>query len=306
VCIFGSQILEVIIGLTLIYLALSIGCSGIKEVIANLLSLRSKTLEKAIRNMLKAGPMDYATKLFQHPLIAATAPEGKKPSYISSGLFAAALFDVIVPPDPAQPRTLQSLRAGVSQIPDEKLRGALLNIVDSAGGDMDKARKAVENWFNDTMDRVSGWYKRMAQKIILGAAVLLCCAVNADTLMIVKELWSDQALRSAVVASAERKVQSGKPSPADSSGVSVPSTGEQSVPLQQVVNEIREINAPPIGWRCVAGDIRSLPNSGLAWFLKVLGILLSSFAVSMDAPFWFDMLNNIVNLRVSGNPPTAQ
>lgn len=303
---FGSQILEVVIGLTLIYLVMSIGASGIKEVISNLFSLRSKTLEKAIRNMLKAGPMDYTTRLFQNPLIAGTAPEGEKPSYISSRLFAAALFDVLVPADPTQARTAQSLRAGVSQIPDEKLRGTLLNIIDSAAGDADKAREGVEHWFNDTMDRVSGWYKRLAQKIILVVALLLCCAVNADTLMIVKELWSDQALRSAVVASAERKVQSGKPSQTDSNGAAVQSTGDQSVSLQQVASEIRDVNAPPIGWRCVAGDVRALPNSGLAWFLKVLGILLSSLAVCMGAPFWFDMLNNIVNLRVSGNPPKTQ
>ena len=115
---FGSQILEVVIGLTLIYLVLSIGCSGIKEAIANLFSLRSKTLENAIRNMLKAGPADYTSKLFQHPLIAGTAPEGEKPSYISSRLFAAALFDVLVPADSAQPRSLQSLRAGALYSPE--------------------------------------------------------------------------------------------------------------------------------------------------------------------------------------------
>jgi len=303
---FGSQILEVVIGVTLIYLVLSIGSSGVKEVIANLFSLRSKTLEDAIRNMLKAGPSDYATKLFQHPLITGTAPAGEKPSYISSRLFAAALFDVVVPPDPAQPRTLQSVRAGILQIPDEKLRGILLNIVDSAGGDMDKARTAVENWFNDTMDRISGWYKRMAQKIILAVALVLCCAVNADTLMIVKELWSDQALRSAVVASAETRVKSGKPAQPDSNGSGASSTDDQTAQLKKAASEIRDINTLPIGWKCAAGDIRAVPSGPLAWFLKVLGILLSAFAVSMGAPFWFDMLNNIVNLRVSGNPPKAQ
>ncbi|MFI5096671.1 MAG: hypothetical protein ACHQT6_01735 [Candidatus Acidiferrales bacterium] len=303
---FGSQILEVVIGLTLIYLVLSIGCSGAKEVIANLFSLRSKTLESAIRNMLKAGPSDYATKLFQHPLITGTAPAGEKPSYISSRLFAAALFDVLVPADPTQARTVQSLRAGVSQIPDEKLRGTLLNIIDSAGGDMDKARTAVENWFNDSMDRISGWYKRMAQKIILAVALLLCIAVNADTLMIVKELWSDQALRSAAVASAEKRVQAGKPAQTDSSGAAASSTDDQTAQLKKAATDIRDINALPIGWKCAAGDIRALPSAPLAWFLKVLGILLSSFAVCMGAPFWFDMLNNIVNLRVSGNPPKTQ
>jgi hypothetical protein len=300
---FGSQILEVVIGLSLIYLLLSIGCSGIKELIASLFSLRSKTLEDAIRNMLKAGPNDYATKLFEHPLITATAPEGKKPSYISSRIFTAALFDVLVPADPAQPRSVQSLRAGVAQIPDEKLRRTLLNIVDYAGNDVDKARQGVEHWFNDTMDRISGWYKRMAQKIIFAAGLVLCCAVNADTIMIVKELWNDQALRSAVVASAVNKVQPGRPSETDSTAS--PSAGNQAIPLQQVVSQIREANTPPVGWNRAVGDVRALPGTVLDWFLKVLGILLSSFAITIGAPFWFDLLNNIINLRTSGAPPAA-
>jgi hypothetical protein len=122
---FGSQVLEVVIGLTLIYLVLSIGCSGIKEVIAAMFSLRAKTLENGIRNMLKNGPNDFTAKLFAHPLILATAPEGQKPSYISARMFSAALFDIVAPADAAQPRTIQSLRAGVSQIPDAKLRTRL-------------------------------------------------------------------------------------------------------------------------------------------------------------------------------------
>ncbi|MGB7467893.1 MAG: hypothetical protein WBW58_00870, partial [Candidatus Acidiferrum sp.] len=194
---FGSQVLEVVIGLVLIYLALSIGCSGVKEVIASIFSLRAKTLEKAIRNMLKNGPNDYTTKLFEHPLITGTAPEGEKPSYISARMFAAALFDIVAPAEAAQPRTMQTLRAGVTQIPDATLRGTLLNIIDSSNGDLETARLKVEHWYDDTMARVSGWYKRMAQKIIFVAGLVLCVAVNADTLMIVKELWSDQAMRSA-------------------------------------------------------------------------------------------------------------
>src|SRR6266436_2674937 len=125
---FGSQVLEVVIGLTLIYLVLSIGCSGIKEVIAAMFSLRAKTLENGVRNMLKNGPNDYAAQVFGHPLIQATAPEGQKPSYISARMFAAALFDIVAPADTAQPRTSQSLRAGVSQISDAKLRATLLNM----------------------------------------------------------------------------------------------------------------------------------------------------------------------------------
>src|SRR5271168_5094197 len=112
---FGSQVLEVVIGLSLIYLVLSIGCSGVKEVIAALFSLRAKTLESGVRRMLKNGPNDFTAQLFAHPIIQATAPEGEKPSYISSRMFAAALLALVAPPPPvapsgaAQPPTTESL-----------------------------------------------------------------------------------------------------------------------------------------------------------------------------------------------------
>jgi hypothetical protein len=293
---FGSQVLEVIIGLTLIYLVLSIGCSGIKEVIAAMFSLRAKTLENGVRNMLKNGPNDFTAKLFAHPLIQATAPEGQKPSYISARMFAAALFDIVAPADATQPRTIQSLRAGVLQIPDAKLRTTLLNMIDSAGSDVDAARLKVEHWFDDTMARVSGWYKRMAQKIIFAAGLVLCAAVNADTLMLVKELWNDQALRSAVVAQAGKKVQSTAPA----------ESASQEVSLQQIAAEIRDVNTPPIGWSSEAKDTRAWHSGIGAGALKVLGILLTAFAIVMGAPFWFDMLNNLINLRSSGNPPPVR
>ena len=294
---FGSQVLEVVIGLTLIYLVLSIGCSGVKEVLAALFSLRAKTLENGVRNMLKNGSNDYTARLFAHPLIQGTAPEGQKPSYISARMFAAALFDIVAPSDVTQPRTIQSLRAGVAQIPDVKLRTTLLNMIDTAGGDIDAARLKVEHWFDDTMARVTGWYKRMAQKIIFVAGLILCVAVNADTLMIVKELWSDQALRSAVVAQAVKKVQA--KTPADS-------INPPNVSLQEVVGEVREANTPPIGWSQAEHDVRALPSGFGAGVLKLLGILLTSFAIVMGAPFWFDMLNNLINLRLSGNPPAVR
>jgi hypothetical protein len=294
---FGSQVLEVVVGLTLIYLVLSIGCSGVKEVIAAMLSLRAKTLENGVRNMLKNGPTDYTAKLFAHPLIQGTAPEGQKPSYISARMFTAALFDIVAPADATQPRTIQSLLAGVALIPDANLRNTLLNMINSAGGDIDAVRLKVEHWFDDTMARVTGWYKRMAQKIIFATGLLLCVAVNADTLMIVRELWSDQALRSAVVAQAVKKVQS--KTPADY-------VNPPDVSLQQVAGEIREANTPPIGWSQNEHDVRALPSSFGAGALKVLGILLTSFAIVLGAPFWFDMLNNLINLRLSGNPPTVR
>jgi len=290
---FGSQILEVVIGLTLIFLVLSIGCSGVKEVIASILSLRSKTLVEAVRNMLQNGDRDLAAELLQHPLIERTARPGEKPSYISARSFSQALLDLLAPPAGAQPRTMQDLRDGVAKLPDDKLRRTLFGLIDSSEGKYDTARDKIEQWFDDTMARVTGWYKRMAQQIIFAAGLLLCAALNGDTIMIVRELWSDEALRRAAVAVAEKKVEIGNPR--DPSG--------QKVYFADVASEVRRTNTPPIGWSSTAGDYRALPDSGGGWLLKILGILLSSFAIVLGAPFWFDVLNKVINVRLSGNPP---
>jgi hypothetical protein len=175
------------------------------------------------------------------------------------------------------------------------LRSTLLNFIDTSQGNLDDARAKVEHWFDDTMERISGWYKRMAQKIIFVAGLALCFAINGDSLMVVKELWSDQALAHAVVAQANKQVQAG--TLADPNG--------QKQSLQDVVAEIRDINAPPIGWARNTKDIRVFPAEPWGTAFKLFGILLTAFAITLGAPFWFDLLNTIINLRLSGAPPTA-
>jgi len=304
--VFGSQMLEVMIGLLVIYLALSVVCSGIKEVLASLLELRSKTLQGAIRNMLQDGDGGLADKILDHPLIAGTtSPDKVRPSYISSRMFALALLDTVAPPSSAaQPRTIQDLRASIAGLPGTKLRATLLGFVDSAQGNIAIAQTKIEHWFDDTMDRVTGWYKRTAQKVIFVAGLLLCLVLNVDTFHIARELWSDEALRNAVVAQAVNRAHQ------QSSATELASTqlgsGPISAEFQQVSKDVREAQVLPIGWDH-APDVSAIkdPHNWPQMLLKLLGILVSSFAILMGAPFWFDLLNRIINLRISGDPPAS-
>ncbi len=288
---FGSQVLEVTVGLVCVYLVLSIGCSGIKEAIAGAFSLRAKTLEEAIRNMLSAPNNDLAARFFAHPLITRTARPGEKPSYISARNFSLVLLDLVAPAAGAQPRTIQEVRTNLEDLPDSALRRTMLGFLDVAQGDLDAYRKKTEAWFDDTMRRVSGWYKRKAQIIILVAGALLCTILNADTFMLVRQLWNDQALRNLVVAEARAEASR-------QNHVSDPTLGEVQEALQTA-------SAPPLGWTRASRDGRGIPRGGIAWFEKVLGTLISIVAVSMGAPFWFDLLNKLINLRLSGAPPSS-
>ncbi len=283
----SSQVLEIAIGLMFVYLLVSTVSSGIKEVIARLLDMRAKTLESAIRNML-ADPTNAVTNnILQHHLIAGTVQPGKKPAYISSRNFALSLFDFIAPPQQGRSRSMEDLKNGVTKLPAATQK-AVLGLLESAQGDVELARQRVENWYDDAMERVSGVYKRRSQIYIAVLGLVLCSLLNADSLMIARELWSDQAVRSAVVAQAQEKANKAQAS------------GACDDVLKCTTDSIRAAEVPPIGW--ARDGVRWIPE-GWGWIWKIFGILISSIAVTMGAPFWFSLLNKVVNLRLTGSPP---
>jgi hypothetical protein len=108
--------------------------------------------------------------------------------------------------------------------------------------------------------------------------------------MIIRELWNDDALRTALAAEAQKQAEA--PQAMDRC--------KDKDLLNCVAASIRAANMPPIGW--AKEGTRALPESR-EWLWKVLGILISSVAVAMGAPFWFDLLNKVVNLRLTGSPP---
>jgi hypothetical protein len=49
--------------------------------------------------------------------------------------------------------------------------------------------------------------------------------------------------------------------------------------------------------------VQALDPPSVNFWTKVFGLLLTVLALSLGAPFWFDMLNKIINIRSSGPPP---
>jgi len=103
--------------------------------------------------------------------------------------------------------------------------------------------------------------------------------MNADTLQAARKLWIEPTLRSTVVENA--KGQAASP---PASGQTVSDT--QLAQLGQLV-----------GWQAV------VDWSALAWLERLVGWVLTICAVSLGAPFWFDTLNRIVNIRAAGKNP---
>ncbi len=68
------------------------------------------------------------------------------------------------------------------------------------------------------------------------------------------------------------------------------------------LNEIDELRLP-LGWEAWLEPENYSSYDANTWLLKVMGLLLTIVAVSLGAPFWFDVLNRLVNLRMSGAKP---
>jgi hypothetical protein len=105
----------------------------------------------------------------------------------------------------------------LGELPDS-LGRRLKPLVADAQNDVERLRTNVEAWYDDTMARVSGWYKRKTQIILIVIGVVLVPAINANTIAMAERMWKDDTVRSAVVAQAQSSGKPETPLPAAGSG----------------------------------------------------------------------------------------
>ena len=164
---------------------------------------------------------------------------------------------------------------------------------------------------------LSDWYKEnaltMAFLIGLGMAVIF----NVDTINITERLWREPTIRQALVAQADTyQLQEGTanitqvPGYFDSLAMpigwtSIP-TADQSACHGLITYTADAELAFRMGNECRALVNIPLVNDIFGWVIKILGFVLSAFAARQGAPFWFDMLKKLVNLRSSIQSPKQE
>lgn len=228
----------------------------------------------------------------------------KPPSYIPARVFALAFMDTAAkgagdaePSDEKDDRIdkdwAPEVKAALAGLPKD-VREAVATLARDVEGDAKKLLKGVETWFNEAMDRVSGWYKRRAQILLFVIGVFVVALTNADSLTIASTLWNNSTLRAAVSAQAQVRVEAGD------------TAVEPGTPSENV-EELLSLGLP-IGWvwnpsDAQADDPRARPDGGSEWILKAMGLLFTVAALTMGAPFWFDTLKRFVTIRSAGKKP---
>lgn len=392
---FGSNILEIAIGLIFIYLLYSLLATTIKEGIAAIFGLRAKMLGKAIRRMLDDGVAEphslwswiglrlekiwgvirgfvyfivphpkleadngkslLVKEFYKHPAIKYLGSSRlyRRPSYISPDYFSKALIDMFreMGKDPAKVQSKAEMVAdGISnigvtipaRIPETK--ALIQSYYDDANGDLEKFKASLEKWFDETMQRASGWYKRQVQVIIFIIGFLLAVIFNVDTITIVKKLSTDKDARNSLVEMASVAIKNYK----DSTGQLKPLVKSADSLFTEVNRQVTEDIAGAntlmgLGWdvpirfdSCTVSKtsydyetnmsncsacLDSIKKDSEKIYLgrcdkvryvwcmatsgprKFIGYLITAIAISFGAPFWFDLLNKVMQLRGAGKKP---
>ena len=303
-------ILEVAIGLVFIYVVLSMLCTFINEWIARWFSLRSKNLQRGLKQLLQDPDMTGLAKaVLGHHLIKGSADVNRGPSYIAADTFARVVVDIIDQRSSGAAKvanTSDEIKGALqmANIPSS-VQSALTGLIDDANTSIDGLRKNLQTWFDASMDRVSGWYKRQAQTIALCIAVVLAIGINADTVDIGRTLWQNPVLRAKVADQAALAVEACKDKP-----------GPKECPVLNSNEMLRTtLEKLPIGWPTVKQGDREQWWGVSAWasvktefddhhwLMKIFGWLVTALAVSLGAPFWFDVLNKLNSIRTAGNKP---
>jgi hypothetical protein len=286
---FGSQALETAIGLTLVFFVLASLASAIVEGVSRLLRKRAKDLEETIGQMLSGSPtFDAAaqraldlfrgTAVYQSANVA--AGRGRRwfrtdvgPAYLSARSFANAVDEIT---DKAAASPVAGLNSWLTGL---KADGTALTL---------DAKAAVESWYDETMGRLGGAYKRWVTAVLFVVGLGLAVGGNVSAFHSAQTLWQQPAVRQAALDAAE---QAAAKAPAADGLI------ETNV---RTVQDLAGIGLP-FGWD------HGAQWSSLSWTTShIAGWLVTALLLMLGAPFWFDLLSRLVSLRTTGaKPPVA-
>lgn len=170
--------------------------------------------------------------------------------------------------------------------------------------ELQQFQKEIETWFDSSMERASGVYKRNAKGVAFVIGFLIAFVANADTFHIVNRLSKDSALRNAIVENAGKTVVNCPPSASPEQQNSQLDCIRQdvnhslagvSLPLGRSEENIKQQEEESAHWQ--------IYGFSFGWLRRFFGWIVSGIAMSMGAPFWFDLLGKIINVRNSGKKP---
>lgn len=329
-----SVVLEVAVGLALLYYVTATLVSGVAEGLTRLMNVRSKTLWSALGRMLdqqsSAGSSLGAPFVFKslapggggRPLVDSTSTVGTganapanplgelasvpsirsldyvtdahtKVANIPGKVFASALME-LADIKAGGGSIQQKLTALATNYQGSPLGAYLTTLTSQAGYSMDRVTDEIGSWFDAQMVRVTQTYRKNIKYVlaVLGLVVAVVC--NIDSIQVADSLRGSADLRQVIVATA------GKVDP--DAGCTINESDPTKKTIQCGLQDLAAFNAMGVVIPMTDGAVARWQQSW-SWDTvgpHLLGLAVTTGAIALGGPMWFDFLMLLTGRKKSG------
>ncbi len=282
------QVLEVAIGLFLVFYILGAIVSLVTQWINEALETRAVSLQ---RYLIKIVGEKNLGDLFNLPQIKALRPiryknflsvfgsvtEPKRIEKIPVATLVDAYFDMAGLTGNKDLNLLQ-LAELVDKLPDSDGKQAFINWINQGVTTVEDLRKRTTDYFGGLLDQAAATFKANARSFVIILSIFVTVLFGTDSIQLAKTLWTNAELRALAVAKADRLVAQGAAN--DSIDALVKELGDLTIQIGWWQTERPAAGATTMDWALFVG-------------LKILGLALTAAAVSQGSSFWYDLLKKI-------------
>ncbi|MBL7719956.1 MAG: hypothetical protein JNL72_14050 [Flavipsychrobacter sp.] len=313
------SIIDTLVSFVFIIFIFSAIASATLEYFNKLRKKRGKFLQSCLSQNLKdefINQVDFALLVYAHPLVAGLKEDRNDlPSYISADVFANALIEVVIQykitheayfeqqetdeltraelPAVERNQMLAEYIKAAESLKESSIKSMLLSFTNNADRYED-LKKNIITWYEHYMDRIGGWYKKDSSKWLWRISLGIVLLFNVDAVYLLKTLNKNSEIRSMVAKRA----------------VAFEGANRDSVQWNVTLADIKELpvgykftDTDDSGWGQVWEQWKEQKKADGGWLKLILGWLAAATAISRGAPFWFDLLSKVVNLRSAGKKP---
>lgn len=334
--------IDVLLGLFFVYMVFALIASAVNEAIAAFWSSRAKWLEKGLRRVL-GHIEARKVMASPHLLFLGTGKKTSawnrnyNPSYLYASDLLRALLGGANGRTGADLWSMDAIRSRLEQLEEgSPIRTVLTDLANESRDSVEAFGKAFARWYGDFEETMRSWYRQKTHMVLLLISLVLAIVFNVDSIRIVQHLSTNAETREALAEMAIEATREDEVG--ELAGVEVVRSAEQNLikvrtrtpedraaieraeeALREALAELRiealkqvdviQATGLPLGWQA-ASFSKAERSSCQFWrdwlcavFFSLPGLLISAFAFTLGAPFWFDLLKQIASVRSVGRAP---
>jgi len=295
------QILEVVVSLIVIYYLLGSVVSLITQWINEAFETRGRALrqylikivgENKIEDLLNM-PQLQALRPIRYKSVLSVFGSSTEPKLLEK-IPVAVLVDTFFDLSGLTARKemdLLELAELIDKLPDSEGKNAFISWINQGVTNLDDLRMRTSAYFTGMLEQAAATFRARARSIVIILSIGITLLFGADSIQLVRTLWTNTELRAVASAKAAMVVQQ---EGTDTS-------------IDNLIQELGDLTLR-FGW----WQTQQYPQGPdtQAWalfiFFKALGLGVTATAVSQGSSFWYDLLKKITSPAKSSGADSSQ